>query len=178
MSDKKFKKWWLLLIKGLILITFSVIIFFYPTQSIHSIATYFGICLIVTGIVLLLISIELRKFMENWNMRLAEGLIDIVFGFFLLVHPEVDDYVIPILIGFWVIFYGVLILAGSFSFEKSSEIKRKVTLVVGIITAILGFVISFHPDIPILTNAVLIGIPVFVIGLANLFFARNLKNLD
>ena len=30
MSDNKFKKWWLLLIKGLILILFSVIIFFYP----------------------------------------------------------------------------------------------------------------------------------------------------
>jgi len=89
----------------------------------------------------------------------------------------VDDYVIPILIGFWVIFYGVMILAGSFSFQKSSDTKRKITLLVGIITVILGFVISFHPDIPIFTNAVLIGVPVLIIGLANIFFAANLKNM-
>ena len=111
-------------------------------------------------------------------MRLAEGLIDIVFGFFLLAHPEVDDYVIPSLIGFWVVFYGVLILAGSFNFEKIAETKRKITLVVGIVTIILGFVISFNLDYPFLSNAILIGIPVLIIGLANLFFASNLKNFS
>ena len=177
MTEKRLKKWWLLLLKGLILIVFSLIIFFYPDHPIQSIAIYFGICLIITGITLILISTELRKFMDNWTMRLAEGLIDVVFGFFLLAHPEVDDYVIPILIGFWVIFYGVIILAGSFGFEKTSVAKRKITLIVGLITILLGFVISFNPDVPQLTNAVLIGIPIFIIGLANLFFASNLKSL-
>jgi uncharacterized membrane protein HdeD (DUF308 family) len=72
----------------------------------------------------------------------------------------------------------VIILAGSFGFDKSFVAKRKITLIVGLITILLGFVISFNPDIPQLTNAVLIGIPIFIIGLANLFFASNLKSLE
>ena len=178
MTTARFKKWWFLLIKGFILIILACLIIFYPQESIVTISLFMGISLIITGIVLLLISSELRKTMENWTMRLAEGLMDIVFGFFLLAHPDVSFVIIPILIGFWIIFYGVLILAGSFQFKESMTTRRKTVLIVGIITIILGFIIAFNPDITIVTIGILIGVPVFIIGLANIFFAMNLKNLE
>jgi len=137
-----------------------------------------GIGLIITGIVLILVSVELKKQMQNWTMRLAEGLLDIVFGFFLLAHPEVSLVIIPILIGFWVIFYGVLILAGSFQFKESLQTRRKTVLVVGIVTILLGFIIAFNPNITIVTIGILIGVPVFIIGIVNIFFALNLKNMQ
>jgi len=178
MSTYQFKKWWLLLIKGFILILLGLIIMFNPRQTLLVISIYMGISLIITGITLLLISAELKKAMENWTMRLAEGLLDIVFGFFLLAHPDVSLQIIPILIGFWVIFYGVLILAGSFQFSDSMKVRKKAILIVGIVTIILGFIIAFNPNITIVTIGILIGIPVLIIGFANLFFAINLKNLD
>ena len=178
MTTTKFKKWWLLLIKGVALIILALWIMFNPEQSIMTISVFMGVGLIITGIVLLMISSELKKAMENWTMRLAEGLMDIVFGFFLLAHPDVSLVIIPILIGFWIIFYGVLILAGSFQFKESMTTRRKTVLIVGIITIILGFIIAFNPDITIVTIGILIGVPVFIIGLANIFFAMNLKNLE
>ncbi len=178
MTTARFKKWWLLLIKGFILIILACLIIFYPQESIVTISLFMGISLIVTGIVLLLISAELRKAMENWTMRLAEGLMDIVFGFFLLAHPDVSLVIIPILIGFWVIFYGVLILAGSFQFKESFQTRRKAVLIVGIFTVIFGFIIAFNPGITIVSIGILIGVPVLIIGLANLFFAMNLRNLE
>jgi len=178
MATNRFKKWWLLLIKGFILIFLALIIMLFPNQSILTISIYMGISLIVTGIVLLMISSELKKAMENWTIRLAEGLMDIVFGFFLLAHPDVSLVIIPILIGFWVIFYGVLILAGSFQLRESLKAQRKAVLIVGIITIIFGFIIAFNSTITIITIGILIGVPVLIIGLANLFFAMNLRNLE
>ena len=178
MTTTKFKKWWLLLIKGVALIILALLIMFNPEQSIMTISVFMGVGLIITGIVLLMISSELKKAMENWTMRLAEGLMDIVFGFFLLAHPDVSLVIIPILIGFWIIFYGVLILAGSFQFKESMTTRRKTVLIVGIITIVLGFIIAFNPNITVVTIGILIGVPVFIIGLANIFFAMNLKNLE
>jgi uncharacterized membrane protein HdeD (DUF308 family) len=111
-------------------------------------------------------------------MRLAEGLLDIAFGFFLLAHPDVGLTLVPILVGFWVIFYGVLILAGSFQFVEHKKFRQKTILVVGIITIILGFIIAYNPNITIVSISVLIGVPILIIGLANIFFAINMKHLD
>ena len=107
MTTTRFKKWWLLLIKGFILILLAAIILLNPEQTLVAISIYMGVSLIITGIVLLLISSELKKAMESWTMRLAEGLLDIVFGFFLLAHPDVGLVIIPIHIGFCLIFSGV-----------------------------------------------------------------------
>lgn len=178
MTTTPFKKWWLLLIKGFILIILASLIIFNPERTILTISLLMGISLIITGIVLLLISAELRKSLENWTMRLAEGLLDIVFGFFLLVHPDVGEVIIPILIGFWVIFYGVLILSGSFQFKESMKTRRKIVLIVGLITIIFGFMIAFNPNITIIAVGILIGVPILIIGLANIFFAMNLRNLE
>ena len=178
MTTTHFNKWWLLLIKGFILILLSLIILMNPERTIVAISIFMGISLIITGIVLLFISSELKKSMDNWTMRLAEGLLDIVFGFFLLAHPDVGQALVPVLIGFWVIFYGVLILAGSFQFIESKKFRQKTILIVGIITIILGFIIAYNPNITIVSISILIGVPVLIIGLANIFFAVNMKHLD
>lgn len=178
MTTSHFKKWWLLLIKGFILILLSIIIMMNPERTIVTISIFMGISLIITGIVLLFISSELRKAMDNWTMRLAEGLLDIVFGFFLLAHPDVGLALVPILIGFWVIFYGVLILAGSFQFVERMKFRQKAIMLVGIITIILGFIIAYNPNITIVSISILIGVPILIIGLANIFFAVNMKHLD
>ena len=178
MATGKFKKWWLLLLKGVILILLSIIILSDPGRTIIMISVFMGISLIVTGIVLLFISSELRKSVENWTIRLAEGLLDIVFGFFLLAHPDVGHTVVPLMIGFWVIFYGVLILSGSFQFKEEMKFRQKTIMLVGIITIILGFIIAYNPNITIVSISILIGVPILIIGLANIFFAINMKHLD
>ena len=69
-------------------------------------------------------------------------------------------------------------IAGYFQFKESMQVRRKTVLIVGIITIILGFIIAFNPNITIVTVGILIGVPVMIIGLANIFFAMNLKNVE
>jgi len=178
MTTSKFKKWWLLLIKGVILIMLSIIILIDPDRTLVTISIFMGISLIITGIVLIFISSELKNKLDNWTMRLAEGLLDVVFGFFLLAHPDVSKAIVPLLIGFWVIFYGVIMLAGSFQFKERMRFSQKAMMLVAIITIIIGFIIAYNPTITIVSISILIGAPILVIGLANIFFGINMKHLD
>lgn len=167
---------WLLLLKGIILLALSFLIFKHTRESIMTISVFMGSGLIIMGITLLIISVELKRKMERWNIRLAEGLVDIVFGFFLLAHPEVTTDTIPVFIGFWIIFYGILMLSGALDLPEKHTIRRKSVIITAIITIVLGFLVSFNPSISVLTMGILIGGPIFIIGLANIFFAFNVKN--
>lgn len=172
---KRIDNKWLLLLKGVILLVLSFLIFKHTRESIMTVSVFMGTGLIVMGITLLIISIELKKQMERWNIRLAEGLVDIVFGFFLLAHPEVTLDTIPVFIGFWIIFYGILMLSGALDLPESHTIRRKIIITIAIVTIVLGFLVSFNPSIAVLTMGVLIGVPIFIIGLANIFFAFYMK---
>jgi len=165
----------LLLLKGIILLVLSFLIFKHTKESIMTISVFMGSGLIIMGVTLLIISVELKKKMERWNIRLAEGLVDIVFGFFLLVHPEMTIDTIPVFIGFWIIFYGILMLSGALDLPESHTIRRKSVITTAITTIVLGFLVSFNPTIRVITMGVLIGGPIFIIGLANIFFAFNVK---
>ena len=133
MTTQGMKNWWLLLIKGLILIALSILIFKHTRESIMAISIFLGGGLIIMGIILLIVSLEMKKAMENWTWRLAEGLMDIVFGFFLLAHPGLTVVVIPIFIGFWIIFYGVLMLTGSLQFSDHRKVEKKGMMIFAIV---------------------------------------------
>lgn len=176
MTRKRVNNKWLLFIKGLILIALSILIFKHTKESIMTVSIFMGGGLIVMGITLLIISLELKKRMEKWNLRLAEGLVDIVFGLFLLVHPEITVKTIPVFIGFWIIFYGILMLSGALDFPESYKFRRKSVITIAVITIVLGFLVSFNPTVGIITMGMLISIPILIIGLANIFFAFNLNS--
>lgn len=170
---KSIQKNWLLLIKGVTLIILALLIFQHTKETIVTVSIFFGGGLVLIGIIILIISLELKRKMERWNMRLAEGLVDIVFGFFLLAHPEVTEQTIPVFIGLWIIFYGIIMLSGALDLPKTHTIRKKFVVFIAIITLILGFLVSFNPVIGVITMGYLIGIPIFIIGLANIFFAFN-----
>jgi uncharacterized membrane protein HdeD (DUF308 family) len=178
MTTKRLKNWWLLIIKGLILIALSILIFKHTRESIMAISIFLGAGLIIMGITLLFISLEMKKTMDNWTGRLAEGLMDIVFGFFLLANPGITVDVMPIFVGFWIIFYGVLMLTGALQFPDKSRIEKKGIIIFAIITIILGLLVSFNPSVAHVTMGILIGIPVLIIGLANVFFAFSLRKQE
>jgi uncharacterized membrane protein HdeD (DUF308 family) len=178
MTTKRIKNWWLLLIKGIILIGLSFLIFKHTEKSIMTVSLFLGGGLIIMGITLLIISLELKKILENWTSRLAEGIMDIVFGFFLLIHPGLTAAVIPIFIGFWIIFYGVLMLTSALQFPEERKIEKKGVMIFALVTLILGLIVSFNPRLGNMTVGILIGVPVLIIGIANIFFAFSLRSTE
>jgi len=178
MTAKRIKNWWLLIIKGLLLIALSFLIFKHTRESIMTVSVFMGAGLIIMGITLLIISLEMKKTMDNWSWRLAEGLMDIVFGFFLLAHPGITAEVIPIFVGFWIIFYGVIMLTSAIQLPDANGFEKKGVIIFAILTLLLGFLVSFNPTIGVFTMGILIGVPVMIIGLANIFFALRLRKQD
>ena len=167
------KNWWLVLLKGLILIILAFVVFSNPGVTIIGISLFLGLGLLLTGIVISIMALAGKKEMDNWGWKLAEGLLDVLFGFILIANPEITAVIIPFLIGFWAIFYGVLLTVGAFSTAKFSW----ALLIGGILIILFGNIILFNPIIFGITISVWIGITLLVTGIANVVLAFDVKSL-
>ncbi len=93
------KNWWLVLIKGIILVLLSFFVFRHPVSALIGLALYIGISLMVTGVLLIITSLSNRN-REQWGWQLAEGIIDVLFALILLSNPAVTASVFPFVVGF------------------------------------------------------------------------------
>jgi uncharacterized membrane protein HdeD (DUF308 family) len=175
MKTQLFKNWWLILIKGIILIILSFVVFRHPVSALVGIALYIGIALLLTGIVLIITSITARKLMENWGWKLGEGVFDTLFGFILLTHPGVTAVVLPFIVGFWVLFYGIMLFVDSFGIKKAGLKGWWIQLITGILTVIIGYTITFNPVAGMLTITMFMGIAILLFGIYNVVLAFGLK---
>ncbi|MBW1836587.1 MAG: DUF308 domain-containing protein [Deltaproteobacteria bacterium] len=132
----------------------------------------------ITGIVLIIAAISARKDMDNWGWRLAEGILDALFGIMLLANPGITAAVIPFLIGFWAFFYGILLFVDSFGSKKAGYKNWWLELIAGILTVIFGYIIAFNPVISVLTITVLIGISLLIVGIYNVVLSFDIKKLN
>ncbi|TNF42876.1 MAG: hypothetical protein EP311_04425, partial [Cytophagales bacterium] len=91
------KNWWVLLIKGIILILLSFYIFQHPVEALVGLALYIGIATLMTGFLLIFTSLSGPKD-QNWGWRLAWGIMDVIFGYILIATPGITAAVLPFLV--------------------------------------------------------------------------------
>ena len=175
MQTFKAKYWWLLLIRGLILIVIGVIAFRHPMASLLGLALYFGIATLFSGVSMLMLSISNRNQMENWGWYMASAIIDLIFGFILLSHPGITATILPFILGFWIIFSGVIELFNSFQLKKEKVANWWTGLLGGIISIILGYFILRNPLAGVLTITYLLGFILIIAGVVNIYLSAALK---
>jgi uncharacterized membrane protein HdeD (DUF308 family) len=172
---QKIKNWWLVLIKGILMVLLSFFIFANPVGTLLGLALYIGIVLVVNGILLIVLSISTRTADDQWGWKLAEGILDIIFAIILLSNPVVTAAVFPFALGFWMIFGGILLFAGSFGSKKEGNKNWWVNLLGGILTALAGYIIMSD----ILTGAIAItfwiGAGFLIFGIVNIAASFKLK---
>jgi uncharacterized membrane protein HdeD (DUF308 family) len=138
---EQLKNWWVVLLKGIILILLAIYVFQHPVGTLVGIALYIGIATLVTGVFLTFASLAGPK-VENWGWRLAEGIIDLIFGIVLLSNPGITAATIPFVVGFWIIFSGIMFFVGSFTAKKEGDTTWGMKMFGGILMIIVGYFIT------------------------------------
>ena len=175
---KKLEKyWWLTLIRGIVLILLAFFTFRHPVNALVGLAIYIGIGLLFTGITQTAMAIMAKDTTENWGWVLAGGIFEIVFAFILLTNPLLTATTLPFILGFWVIVYGVMTFANSFPARKAGMSNWWLGLISGILSVILGILISNNLLFGAFTITVWIGIALLIAGIVVISEAFALKSL-
>ncbi len=171
MENQITTNWYMVLIKGIIMILLALMVFSSPGGALLAYAVYLGIGLLLTGIIILYRGISSRKENVHWGWLVFEGALDLFLGYIILANPLLTAAVLPMVIGFWAIFYGILILIRGFSDADNKVIK----ILFGIFIIILGNVIMNNPVFAGLTVVIWVAAILLVAGIYNVIVSFSLR---
>ena len=108
------KRWWMLLLEGLLSVAAGVLAFVIPGITALVLLILIAAWAIVTGAFEIGAAIQLRKYIRGeWLLALA-GAASVLFGFALLISPNAGAVAVVWLIGIYAIVFGVLMAALGF----------------------------------------------------------------
>ena len=171
MENQVSSNWYMVLIKGIIMILLAILIFSSPGVALITLGLWIGIGLFMTGIVVMYRAYALRNVNPNWGWTVFEGVLDIFLGFILMANPLVTAEVLPWVFGFWAAFYGIYLIIDAIADAGNRGVK----IISGIVILVFANIIMFNPLFFGMTLAIWVAIMLFITGIYNVIFSFSLK---
>ncbi len=168
---------WLFLLTGLVLVGAGIWIFTSPAEAYVSLSILFAASMFIIGTLEAIFALTARKSIDGWGWTLAGGLLDIVIGGYLLAYPLVTLEILPLILGFWLLFRGVSAVGFAFDMKSYHAGNWGWLLVLGIVTAILGGLVLAVPAFGILNIIVWTALSFVAAGLFRIILAFRLRKL-
>jgi len=170
------KRWWLLTLRGILLILFGLIAFFSPGIVLISLIIFFAVFLITAGISLLTESISsLDK--GHKSLKIFEGIINIITGILIFILPAESIAVIMIFVSAWAFVSGMFQIASAIKLRKVIR-NESLAITGGFISLIFGIVILFNLVAGAEALVIVFGIFALISGTLTAVLSLKVKKLS
>ncbi len=172
------KYWWLLLIVGIALFAVGIIVFFYPGESYLALSIVFGIVLLLSGVIQLVLAIANQNYFTNRAWVIVGGIIDIILGIILCSNIALSAITLPFLLGFWLMYRGFMMIGLGSDMSTFRISGSTWTIIWGVLLILCSILVLLQP-LAFGTSMVvaLLGISFLVAGIASCYIAFQLKNV-
>ena len=168
------KSWWVVVLRGVLLIIFALFAFFNPLLTAASLAMWFAFLIIADGFFTLFSLFSDWKGNDNKWLFLAEGAISIIFGLLLFRMPGVTLLLVSFIISFWFIFVGISRIAMAIQLRKKIEGEGWL-IAGGILSVVFGLIIFAQPALGIGFSMFILGFAALLVGIALLVIGFKLR---
>lgn len=150
---------------SIVFILLGIICIIKPDISFDVISTMLTIIFIINGIILLIIDYKSHSIFVN---NFLFGILSLIIGIILLIHPDAFKVILPFGVGIWFIISGLFNIKFSIYLKSESLSYMILTIIMAIISIICGFVLISKPleSIDILT--ITLGITMLLHSISNI----------
>lgn len=113
------RNWWLIALRGAIALSFGLFAVSKPEGAMLMLALYFAGYLIVDGAFCILSAVAAARDGENWEMLIAQGVLNLAAGLLAAVLPSAAVIGFVLLTAAWALLSGAAMLAASFRLRVS-----------------------------------------------------------
>lgn len=167
---------WTLLINGFIALLFGLFALFVPETATKTIAVYFGIVLIVGGVVGIVAAARNMKLDKPYMSSLVSSIISTVIGILVLIYTSQSLQIFVVIIGIWAIILGLMQLIIAINLLKGK--RKNMLLINSMITILFGLILFFNPFTSAVALVFLVGAMAVIFGGILLYFAFSLKSIE
>ena len=171
------KNWWMVAIRGGLLIVFAILLFVNPGVTAVTLAIWFAALLVIDGVFSLIGVIGSWKSSEDRWLLLAEGALTLFLGILLFRAPGVTLLFISLVFAFWFIFSGVARIAMGVQLRK--EIKGEGWMIFGgALSVVFGLILFAQPGLSLNLLLIFTGIFALIAGILLLVVGLKLRKGD
>ena len=171
------KNWWMVALRGVLLILFAILLFVNPGLTAVSLAIWFAALLAVDGLFSLIGALRSWKELEDRWLLLADGALSLVLGILLFRAPGVTLLFIALTFAFWFIFSGIARIATGVALRKELEGEGSMILG-GALSVVFGLILFAQPGLSLSTLMMLSGVFALVAGGVLLAVGLKLRKGD
>jgi len=169
------RKWWVVLIQGILLLLLSLFIFRNPVTVLSGVSIWIGLLIFISGVVALLTTFANDK-SENKLMLILWSGLTMVFGFLMLTNILVTMKAITLLFGIWMLVGGLRFLAAGWVIRRDNSLGW-VVILTGIFSIIAALMVMTSLGTAAIGISVLLGTQALVAGIALIILAMIKKKV-
>lgn len=166
--------WWLLVVVGVLAIAVGILAVAWPGKTLLLVGWAFGIFLLLSGVAELAgasgagVSPGLRV------LRILLGLLAIVAGILLVIHPAHSVLTAAWVLGLWFVLHGAGELTRGFVYSEN----RAWNLIFGLIGIAAGIIILVNPKVGIVTLVWIVSIGFILRGIVAIALGLAVRRLQ
>lgn len=171
------RHWYLPLIVGVLFLIIGVYTFLSPAAAYLTLAILFSISYIFSGISEIFFAIANRHELDNWGWALAIGVVTLLVGILLYIHPEITMVTLPFMVGFLMLFRSVSGIGFALDLKNYGGKSWGYLLALGILGTLVSFFLLFNPLAAGMTLVAATGLVMLIIGIFHVMLALKLRRL-
>ena len=163
MVQQLFRKWWVILLQGILLIILGICIFANPVIVLAAISLWFGLIVLATGL-LGIIAWLFADRSEKESISLLWSIISFVFGLMMVFNLIATMKLLTVFFGIWVLASGILLLARGWVIKDRNSLGW-IMVITGVLSVIVAFMMIFNIGTGAIAISILLGVPVLLTGI-------------
>jgi len=132
------------LVNGLLAIFFGALALFATEALMLSISMYFGLLILIGGIMLLIGAIDKQRKQKEYSLMMTEAVISIILGILIMIFPGKTLQIFFIFIGIWSLLLGLFKIYLGIIARQMKEF-RAMLVIGGIVLFAIGLLLLLDP---------------------------------
>lgn len=173
------KYWWVLLVRGLLLVVLGIMMIAWPQATLTVFVVLFAAYLFIDGLMNIFEGFSERKAGEPSGWSFVSGVLAIAFGIVVLVWPDTVGKVIMYIVAIWALLAAIAGIAAGLRLRKTPGSGWVWFLAWGVLAGVFGIALLVNPAAGILSILWLVGIWAIMSGIVFIiasFFVRKVGN--
>lgn len=177
-AARAIKHWWLLLLAGILAIIAGICVFAFPIQSYVTLSILFGVLMLLTGAIQLIVASTSGNYLMMRGYVIVGGILDVILGMFLCIYPGISLFLLPIMMGLWLMYHSFIIIALGGDMSTFKIPGNGMTIVLGILLLLLSVFVIVDPfSVGVATVLIVAGAGLILFGVMMCSIAVTLKNV-
>lgn len=165
------KYWWVLLVRGILLIILGILMLVWPISALWVFAILFVAYLFIDGIMTIVQGFQERKAGQPAGWDFTSGILAILLGAVILIWPKESGVVFVWIIAIWAILAAVLGIVAAIGLRKIPGSGWGWILAWSILAGLFGIALVINPAAGILSLLWIVAIWAIVAGVMLIVFS-------